>query len=323
MPENGQPEHSSQMSHHHDHAHEHGSHDHAMDAGNERRVFWVMVLTGGFMGVEIVAGFMAGSLALLADAGHMLTDAASLGMAYAAFRVSRRPNDRRRTYGYHRFQVLAAFVNAVTLLAIVGWIAIEAVQRLFAPVQVMSGLMLVVAAVGLFVNIAGFLILQTGSKENLNLRGAALHVMGDLLGSVAAVVAALVIMGTGWMPIDPLLSLLVAALVLRSAWFILRRSAHILLEGTPEWLDLDELQKSLTAAVPAVVGVHHVHAWMLTSERPLITLHASIAPGTDYNDALMRIHRFLETTYDVSHATVQIEPNNECIDDLALKRQAC
>lgn len=314
------------MSHDAGHAHDaaHGGDTpgvHAHDPGNERRVFWAMVLTGGFMVVEVIGGIAAGSLALLADAGHMLTDAASLAMAWFAFRVSRRPNDHRRTYGYHRFQVLAAFVNAVTLVAIVGWIAYEAVQRFLAPVEVLGGLMLAVAVLGLLVNIAAFAILHGGDRENLNLRGAALHVMGDLLGSIAAIVAAVVIFQTGWMPIDPLLSLLVAGLVLRSAWFILRRSAHILLEGTPEWLDLNELRAALTAAVPAVRNIHHVHAWMLTSERPLMTLHASIDPGADYSDTLMRIHRFLERTYDVSHATVQIERSDVCIDEAAAHRR--
>lgn len=310
-------------SHDHGHQHDHASHMHVHGTGNERRVFWAMILTAVFMVAEVAGGFASGSLALLADAGHMLTDAASLGMAWMAFRVSRRPNDHRQTYGYHRYQVLAAFVNAVALVLIVGWIAIEAIQRFLNPVHVAGGLMLGVAVGGLVVNIVALIILHGGARENLNLRGAALHVLGDLLGSVAAIVAAVVIFQTGWTPIDPLLSLLVSVLILRSAWFILKRSAHILLEGTPDWLDLDALRTSLTAAVPAVRNIHHVHAWMLTSERPLVTLHASIAPGADYSDTLKRIHDHLEKTYEVSHATVQIEPSDECIDDTALHAKAC
>ena len=168
-------------------------------ADNERRVFWTLLLTAGFMVAEILGGIAAGSLALLADAGHMLTDAASLTLAWLAFRIGRRPQDTRRTYGYHRFQVLAAFVNGVTLIAVVGWIAIEAARRLLAPAPVAGGLMLVIAGLGLLVNIAAFAILHGGDRDNLNIRGAALHVMGDLLGSVAAIAAGAVIYATGWM----------------------------------------------------------------------------------------------------------------------------
>ena len=184
-------------------AQDHG-HTHA-DADNQRRVLWAMLLTSGFMLAEVVGGVVAGSLALLADAGHMLTDCASLALAWMAFRIGRRPHDARRTYGYHRFQVLAAFVNGLSLIAIVLWIAIEAVRRLLDPVEVLGGLMLVIAVLGLLVNLAAFWILHGGDRANLNIRGAALHVMGDLLGSVAAIVAALVIFWDGWVPIDPLL----------------------------------------------------------------------------------------------------------------------
>ena len=271
-----------------------------------------LVLIGGFMVVEVIGGFAAGSLALLADAGHMLTDTLSLTLAFVAFRIGRWPHDARRTYGYHRFQVLAAFVNGLTLVAIVGWIAVEAIRRLLEPVEVLGGLMLAVAMIGLVVNIAAFAILHGGDRRNLNLRGAALHVLADMLGSVAAIVAALVISITGWMPIDPLLSLLVVLLILRSAWFLLRRSGHILLEGAPEWLDEAELRSALVAAVPAVREVHHVHAWMLTVERPLITLHARVAPGVDQQQTLRAIHRTLADRFGIEHATVQIEIGENC-----------
>jgi cobalt-zinc-cadmium efflux system protein len=264
------------------------------------------------MVVEVIGGLAAGSLAVLADAGHMLTDTLSLALAFVAFRIGRWPQDSRRTYGYHRFQVLAAFVNGLTLVAIVGWIAIEATRRLLEPVEVLGGLMLAVAVIGLVVNIAAFAILNGGDRRNLNLRGAALHVLADMLGSVAAIVAALVISITGWMPIDPLLSLLVAVLILRSAWMLLRRSGHILLEGAPEWLDEAELRGALVAAVPAVLEVHHVHAWMLTIERPLLTLHARVAPGVDQQEALRAIHLALADRFGIEHATVQIEIGEAC-----------
>lgn len=274
-----------------------------------------MLLTGLFMAVEVAGGLVSGSLALIADAGHMLTDCAALALAWGAFRMARRPNDPKRSYGYHRMQVLAAFINAVALIGIVGWIAVEAGQRFFEPVSVEGQLMLAVATGGLLVNVIAFAILHGGARENLNIQGAALHVIGDLLGSVAAIVAAIVILTTGWTPIDPLLSLLVAALVLRSAWVLLRKAAHILLEGAPDWLDVEALKQEVTAAVPAVLDVHHVHAWMLTSERPLLTLHAAVADGADISATLQAIQRVLSERYNVEHVTVQIEPADYCAED--------
>ncbi|HEX6145111.1 MAG TPA: cation diffusion facilitator family transporter [Geminicoccaceae bacterium] len=295
-----------------DHGHGHG-HGHGPARDNERRVLTAMLLTGGFMLAEVVGGVLAGSLALLADAGHMLTDTASLTLAWFAFRIGRRGHDRKRTYGYHRFQVLAAFVNGLTLIAIVGWIAIEAVRRMLEPVEVAGGLMLAIAGLGLLVNIAAFVILHGGDRENLNIRGAALHVLGDLLGSVAAIAAALIIMSTGWTAADPLLSLLVAGLIARSAWLLVRKSGHILLEGAPEWLDVGELRQDLTEAVPDVRDVHHVHVWMLTSERPLITLHATTRGEAGAPATLAAIRSFLAERYGIDHATVQIEPDG-CVD---------
>ncbi len=290
----------------HDHKHDRGhGHD---NTDNETRVFWAMVLTGGFMVVEVIGGILSGSLALLADAGHMLTDTAALALAWIAFRIARRSPDPQRSYGYHRFQVLAAFVNGVTLIAIVGWILIEAVRRLVAPVEIVGGMMLAVAAAGLVVNVVAFVILHGGDRKNLNIHGAALHVLGDLLGSVAAIVAAGIILWSGWTPIDPLLSLFVAALIARSAWVLVKKSAHILLEGTPDWLDVDELRAGLIEAVPDVEDIHHVHAWSLTVERPLMTLHARVRCGSDFGETLKAITGFLEKTYGISHATVQLEP---------------
>src|SRR5690606_38642777 len=196
------------------------AHHHESD---QRRVQIALVLTGLFMLVEVAGGLISGSLALLADAGHMLTDTMALLLAAVAFRVSARPADAKRSFGYHRFQILAAFVNGLTLLFIVGWILLEALQRFMDPPAVTGGLMLGVAAAGLVVNLVVFAILHGGDQENLNIRGAALHVLGDLLGSIAAVSAAIVIMTTGWMTIDPLLSVLVAALILRSAWLLVKR----------------------------------------------------------------------------------------------------
>jgi cobalt-zinc-cadmium efflux system protein len=285
-----------------------------VDADNQRRVFWAMLVTGAFMAVEVAGGLISGSLALLADAGHMLTDTASLALAWFAFRLGRKPADNARSYGYQRFQVLAAFVNGATLIAIVGWIAVEAVGRLLSPQPVMGGTMMAVAVLGLIVNLVAFRLLHGGDQHNLNLRGAALHVLGDLLGSVAAIAAAVVILATGWTPIDPLLSLLVAGLILRSAWMLVRQSGHILLEGTPSHLDIEEIKRELPAAVPAISDVHHVHAWSLTAERPLVTLHANVRQGADHSRVLQAIKSHLSERFAVEHSTVQLEPG-PCADD--------
>lgn len=295
-------------------AHDHATHSHGTDS--KGRLGWALALTATFMVAEVVGGVLSGSLALIADAGHMLTDAAALALAWVAMQVAERPYDARRTYGYHRAQVLAAFVNGVTLLAIVAWIVYEAVLRLLAPVPVEGGLMLAVAAVGLAVNWAAFALLHGGDRRNLNMRGAAVHVLGDLLGSLAAIVAAAVILLTGWTPIDPALSILVALLILRSAWFLIRRTTHILLEGAPEQFDTRRLKEMLTAAIPEVRDIHHVHAWSLTPERPLMTLHAVIDAEADDARVLRCIKELLGSEFGVDHATIQIERLG-CADNCA------
>ncbi|MGQ9369193.1 cation diffusion facilitator family transporter [Azospirillum sp. ST 5-10] len=277
-----------------------------MTADSERRVFLVMLLTGGFMLAEVAGGLISGSLALLADAGHMLTDFAALALSWFAFRLGRRPADAQRSYGWHRFEVLAAFVNGLALFAIVGWIVAEAVGRLFAPVEVLGGTMLVIAALGLLVNVVALVILNRGGGGNLNVRGAALHVLGDLLGSVGAIVAAGIILWTGWTPIDPILSVLVSLLVLRSALALVRESGHILLEGTPPDVDPARVGAALRD-VDGVVDVHHVHAWSLTGERPLLTLHAVVEDGADSDAVLAAVNRVLRTRFGIDHATVQLE----------------
>lgn len=259
------------------------------------------------MVVEVIAAFYSQSLALLADAGHMLTDTVSLGLAWAAIRISRRPADHRRSYGYDRVQVLAAFVNGVTLLAISAWIVIEAATRLVNPVTVHGEPMFVVAVLGLLANIAAFLILHGGAKDNLNMRGALIHVLGDMLGSVAAIVAALVILWTGWMQADPLLSALVAVLILRGAWQITKQSGHVLLEGAPDDLDIAELQAALPAAVAGVTDIHHVHAWMLSPEKKMLTLHARVSGEGDADRVTREINQFLSERHGIAHVTVQIE----------------
>jgi cobalt-zinc-cadmium efflux system protein len=291
------------------HAHDHGH----VGADNQRRVFWALLLTGGFMLVEAAGGVLSGSLALLADAGHMLTDTAALALAWYAFRASRRAPTPQRSYGHHRFQVLAALVNGGTLIGIAVWIAIEAAERLFDPVAILAGPMLAVAALGLAVNLLAFLVLSGGERENLNIGGAVLHVLGDLLGSVAAIAAAGIILVTGWTPIDPILSVLVALLILRGAWTLARRSWHVLMEGAPEGLDLAELRRALIEAAPGVLDVHHVHAWSLTPERTLMTLHATIADAAEHDAVLPRLQQVLAARFGVHHATIQLE-REHCTD---------
>jgi cobalt-zinc-cadmium efflux system protein len=292
------------------------AHTHALSAGSERRVFWAMGLTGAFMLAELAGGVWSGSLALLSDAGHMVTDFVSLALAWSAFRLSRRRPSLRRSYGYHRFQVLAAFANGLALAFIALWICVEALRRFADPVEVRARAMFAIAATGLLVNLVCLAILRSGDSQNLNVRGTALHVLGDVLGSVAAIAAALVILRTGWTPIDPLLSMLVVVLIARAAWQVLRDSGHILLEGTPENVDPAELRRQIEAAIPRVAQVHHVHIWSLTSERPVVTLHAVLDPGADHDETLRRIHRALEETFGVSHATIQLE-HGRCPDEAA------
>jgi cobalt-zinc-cadmium efflux system protein len=301
--------------HDHDHDH-HERHPHAghSHAANERGVAIAALLTGGFMVAEVVGGVLSGSLALLADAGHMLTDFASLALAWLGFRLTRQPADWRRTYGFDRFSVLVAFVNGIALFAIAGGIVLEAVRRLYEPVQVLGGLMLWIALAGLAVNVGVFLILRTADSHNLNIRAAVLHVVGDLLGSVAAVAASLVILATGWMPIDPLLSMLVAVIILRSAWRVVAESGHILLEGSPPGFDTRALKDDIRAALPYVIDVHHVHAWSISEERPMVTLHANVATNTDATVAVREIKRRLAQHFRITHATVEIE-YGACVDD--------
>lgn len=263
---------------------------------------------------EVAGGLVSGSLALLADAGHMLTDFAGLVLAWIGFRLARRPADWKRSYGYDRFGVLVAFVNGLALFVVAGWIVVEAVHRLNAPSPVLGGIMFWVALAGLGVNLLSFWLLQGGDYGNLNMRAAALHVIGDLLGSVAALAAALVILTTGWTPIDPILSVLVALLILGSAARIVRDASHILLEGTPVGLDPRQIGEDIKTSVPGVLDVHHVHAWSLSQERPVVTLHARVSDSGGPPEAITSaIKAHLLARYGVDHTTVELE--FECCAD--------
>ncbi len=287
-------------------------HSHIRD--NMRRVVIELVLTGAFMIVEVIGGILSGSLALLADAGHMLTDTMALALAAVAFQVCKRPADAKLTYGYQRFQILAAFVNGLSLLFIVGWILYEAVDRILAPTEVLGETMLVVAAAGLVVNLIAFSVLHGGDRENLNIRGAVIHVAGDLLGSVAAIVAALVIIYTGWTPIDPILSIAVAVLIMRSAWVLVKRSSHVLLEGAPEWLDTKIMQDKIVGQVSTVNSIHHVHVWGMTPQDLMLTMHVRLEqePGNP-TECIRQIKEVLRDEYGIGHSTIEIE-TDDCAD---------
>ena len=305
--------------HHHDHGFgpgAHAGHDHGPrppGADDQRRLLGALWLTGGFMFVEVAGGIVSGSLALLADAGHMLTDTAALAFAYIAVLVARRPIDAKRSYGYHRFPVLAAYANAVALVAIVAWIAVEAIGRIREPVEILGVPMLVVAVIGLLVNLAAFRMLHGSTTESLNVRGAMVHVLGDLLGSAATVAAAVVILATGWTLIDPILSMLVALVVLRSAVSLLKKSGHVLMEGRPENLHPSDVAREIVSVVPEVRDVHHVHIWSLSPGQPLMTLHARVDQQAAHDLALERITVCLREKFGIRHSTVQLE-HDRCVE---------
>ena len=279
------------------------------------------LLTTGFMIAEAVGGLLTGSLALLADAGHMLTDSVALVMAFVAYRMSERPGNSRMTYGFDRLKILVAYTNGLTILAIALWIIAEAVGRYVSPSPVLGGAMLVIAALGLMVNVGVFLVLHGGDRESLNLRGAILHVIGDLLGSVAAIAAALIILATGWYPADPILSVLVAMLLLRSAWKLARESGLILLEGAPAHIERNEVADDLAANIAGVSDIHHMHVWSLDGRQQVATLHACLLTNADADRAIGAIKDRLRNIHGIRHATVEVETNGACQDDMSQRRR--
>ena len=302
------------MGHHHSHAHGaggHHAHDHAAHADTStadgrRRVAIACVLTAAFMVAEVVGGIISGSLALLADAAHMLTDAASLGLAWMGYWFAAKPADETRSYGFGRMRVLAAFTNGLALLALAVWIIVEAVQRLADPSPVMGGIMLWVAVGGLIVNLAAFSILHGGDRNDINLSSALWHVAGDLLGSVAAILAAVIILYTNWYPIDPLLSILVAVLVFVAGIGITRRAGHILLQGAPAGLTPQTIRAALVGEVDGVKETNHIHAWTLTEDKPMVTLDVTAEPGMCPERLRRAVKQRLEDHLDVHHVTVEI-----------------
>lgn len=291
-------------------SHGHHHHSHQQDTVVLRRAFF---LIAGFMLIELIAALWTNALVLLADAGHMFLDATALGLSWWAARVSERGYDQKLSYGYHRFQVLAAFINGLTLAALVVWIAIEAVNRIANPEPILPLPALAVAVVGFIVNIVAYRWLHTGSG-NANVRSAALHVLGDLLGSAAAIIAALLVYYFGWLYADPVLAIVIILILGRGAWRVISESAHILLEGVPADVDLAEIKRELCRAVPQVQEVHHIHAWALTAEKPLLTLHALVPENTPVHDVVEDIKAVLNNTFGIDHSTIQVE-TGPCPDD--------
>ena len=294
----------------HDPRRGHGSHPsqhlrpHASPQGVARRALWVaLVLTASFAAVEAIGGALAGSLALISDAGHMVTDAASFVVALIAVTVSARGPTRRASYGYARAEVLAAFVNALAMLALTIWIAVEAVRRLLSPTAVAGPTVMAVAAVGLAVNlVVAWMLSRSGG--GINARGALLHVFGDLLGSVAAFVSGAVIARTGWMPIDPILSLAVVLLILRSTLALLKESTGVLMERVPAHLSYEAVGRSL-AALPGVTGVHDLHVWQMSADRVALSAHVVLSDGARWPRVLAAAQRLLARDFAIDHVTLQ------------------
>ena len=286
------------------------AHDHAPTAAgrNERRLAAMFGLTAVYLAVEVAGGLLTDSLALLADAGHMLTDVAGTGLALLAIRFARRPATPARTYGFQRTEILAALVNAVVLVGVSLFVLYEAFQRFRDPPAVASGPMLAVAAVGLAVNAAGVWLLRAGSADSLNLKGAYFEVLSDAITSVGVILAAGVMWATGWYWADPLVSAGIGLFILPRTWVLLSDAVHVLSEGTPAEVDLAAVRAAV-AALPGVAAVHDLHAWTLTSGVNVLTAHVVMADGADLGAVLTVVRRRVTDGFPISHVTVQAEPS--------------
>lgn len=287
----------------HQHGHSHG-HNHT---GNKKVLFISFLLISTFMVVEVIGGILTNSLALLSDAGHMLSDAVALGLSFFAIKLGERKATERNTFGYRRFEIVAAALNGLTLIGISLYIFVEAYHRLDDPPEVQSMGMLTISVIGLLVNIIAAWILMKGDKdENLNVKSAFLHVMGDMLGSIGAIIAALLIFFFGWGIADPIASVIVAILVLVSGWRVTKESFHILMEGAPIQFEMEKVRQSLHA-IPGVVGVHDLHIWSITSGVPMLSCHISIEGEGQHDAILHQAQSILHDKYGIDHSTVQVE----------------
>lgn len=288
----------------HNHSHHHGGEKNRAD--NRRRLTLVLCLTGGFAVAEVVGGILTGSLALIADAGHMLSDSASLLLALVAVWLAGRPTTHTRTFGFQRAEILAAMVNGVALIAIAAWIFYEAGGRLSDPPEVDAGPMLAVAALGLAINLVAARILMHAQGESLNMKAAYRHVLADLLGSVGVIVAAVIILATDWLQADPIVSIVVGVLILASAWGVIRDSGRILMEVAPAGLDARTIGERM-AAVDGVVEIHDLHIWTITSGFPALSAHVVVEHDDDCHQRRLELGEMLRKEYGLDHTTLQVE----------------
>lgn len=286
------------------------AHSHGVSAGGENkgRLYVVLGLTSTYMFAEVVGGILTGSLALLADAGHMLTDVFGITMALIAIKLGERPASDRRTFGYYRTEILAALANAVILVVVAIYILYEAFRRFQDPPDVLGGWMMVVAVIGLAVNLTGMYILMKGAGESLNIRGAYLEVLGDTLGSVGVIVASLIIIFTGWYPADPIIGVGIGLFIIPRAYSLLKEAVNVLLEGTPKGLKLEEVRASLLG-IPGVVRVHDLHAWSITSGMNAMSGHLVVEDMSRGGDVLTLAQKLLHDRYGIEHTTIQLEPS--------------
>ncbi|MGG3572550.1 cation diffusion facilitator family transporter [Bacillus gobiensis] len=292
-------------SHSHDHHHGHGHHHHSSTNKSALRLSFLIIAS--YMFIEIIGGLLTNSLALLSDAGHMLSDAAALGLSYFAMVFGERKASFSKTFGYRRFEIVAAFLNGLTLVLISLYIFWEAYQRILQPAEVISSGMLVVSFIGLIVNVCAAYILMRGDKdENLNVRSAFLHVLGDLLGSVGAIAAALLIMFFGWSYADPIASVLVALLIVISGYRVLKDSFHILMEGTPIQIDVEKVKNSLLA-MDGVKSIHDLHIWSISSDFPALSCHMVVEENFSHQLLLEKTQVMLSQQFHLKHTTIQLD----------------
>ncbi|KOQ63799.1 cation transporter [Stenotrophomonas maltophilia] len=285
-------------------------HDHLpSQIRHEKPLWWALGLTTTFLVVEVVGAFWTNSLALLSDAAHMATDALALMIALVAVRLSRRPPDARRTYGYARLEALGAMINGAMLFVVAAYILWEAIGRFRQPQEIASSGMLVIAAAGLVINLISMRLLQAGSGESLNVKGAYLEVWADMLGSVAVIAGALLIKWTGWKPIDPILAVLIGLWVLPRTYVLMREAINVLLEGVPKGMDVARVRDSL-AGHAAVLDVHDLHVWALASSTPALTAHIVMRDGTDADTLRRELGGRLHDDFGIEHVTLQIEADH-------------
>jgi len=278
-------------------------------ARHAARLRIVLAITASVMIVQVIAGVVSGSLALLADAGHMLTDVAGIGLALFAIHLAARPSTDGRTYGWYRLEILAAVVNAMLLFGVAIWVLVEAWRRFNEPQEIQSGLMLAVAVVGLAANAVSARLLAEGQRESLNMRGAYLEVLGDLLGSAAVIVAAVVIAATGYERADPIASAAIGLLILPRTWHLLREAVDVLLEATPKDVDLEEVRRHILET-EGVADVHDLHAWTITSGMNVVSAHVVMTDAAETEAILDRLGRCLSGDFDIEHSTFQLEPSD-------------